>query len=308
MNGIHHVTAIAGDPQQNVDFYAGVLGLRLVKRTVNFDDPLTYHLYYGTETGAPGTILTFFAWPDARARARWHRAGECHCPRRSRRFAALVAGAFPRARRVAGSPLATASRKKCCPFAIPMASRWSWSRPRFPIPPRLGGRPGAGACAIRGVHAVAAHEEGYERTAHLLSETLRFREVAREGNRFRYACEEGRVISIFSARRMPRRPLRGRHRASYRLARAERRGAGRLAPDAGQRGVNVSPVMDRQYFHSIYFREPGGVLLEVATDAPGFTVDEPSDALGAALRLPPWLERSRAQIEAGLPPSNIAVP
>ena len=186
------MTAIAGDPQQNVDFYAGTLGLRLVKRTVNFDDPLTYHLYYGTETGAPGTILTFFAWPRVRCRGR-SGAGQVNTT-----ALAVPGGSLPwwqerfRERQVPHDLPLRRFDEEVLPFRDPDGMALELVAPALPDPrPAWSRGPVPEACAIRGVHAVAAHEEGYERTAHLLAETLRFREVAREGNRFRYGCEEG---------------------------------------------------------------------------------------------------------------------
>lgn len=303
--GLHHVTAIAGDAQTNLNFYAGVLGLQLVKRTVNFDDPGTYHFYYGTEFGAPGTILTFFAWPGARAGAVG--TGQVNATAFS-----VPAGSLDwwtqrfRTYRVAfnDTPLQRFGEEVLrfkdfdgLELELVMSAqpdpREPWSDGRVPA-----------EFAIRGLHAVTAHEEGYERSARLLTDLLGFSKVASEGNRFRYAAGSGGSGEFIDLLCTPDAPL-------------ARSGAGtihhvawRAADDAQQiawrekivnAGSNVSPVLDRQYFHSIYFREPGGVLFEIATDAPGFATDESPGELGAHLKLPPWLEPVRAQIEANLP-------
>jgi len=309
--GIHHVTAIAGDPQRNLDFYTGLLGLRLVKLTVNYDDPGTYHLYYGDATGRPGTILTFFTWPDA-----------------------------PRGRLGTGQTAATA-------LAIPRASLGYWVERlvqhgvahegptvrfgtldeetiSFRDPdglalelvaaPRAEERPGweGGSVpaehAIRGVHGVTLWEERPERTAALLTETLGFRRVAEEGGLVRYAAGAGGPGTFVDVRDAGN-PRRGSvavgtvHHVAYRTPTDEGQRAW-LADLAGH-GAHVSPIMDRQYFHSIYFREPGGVLFEIATDLPGFATDEPTERLGTGLRLPAWLESHRAELEAALPPARL---
>ena len=305
VNGIHHVTAIAGDAQGNVDFYAGVLGLRLVKRTVNFDDPLTYHLYYGTEVGAPGTILTFFAWPNAYG-------GRVGSGQVNATALAVPEGALGwwqerfKSKRVAHDLPLKRFGEEVLPFqdgdgmqlelvATKDDHRTAW---------KGGGVPEE--YAIRGVHSVTAHEEGYEMTANLLTDTLRFAQVGQEGNRFRYkasgAGENYGMIDLLCTPDGPR--SRGGagtvHHIAWRVANDMEQVAWRKTLVSA--GMNVSPVLDRQYFHSIYFREPGGVLFEIATDEPGFATDEAKEKLGEALKLPPWLEGARVQIEAGLEP------
>jgi catechol 2,3-dioxygenase-like lactoylglutathione lyase family enzyme len=304
ISGIHHVTAIAGDAQENANFYVGVLGLRLVKRTVNFDDPLTYHLYYGTEIGAPGTILTFFAWPHAyrgRVGSGQVNATALAVPKGSlgwwdERFKTL---------RVRRDPPLKRFGEEVLPFQDADGMQLELVAAEDGRPAWNGGGVPETA-AIRGVHAVTAHEEGYQMTAELLTGTLKFSLVAQEGNRFRYkAGEGGGMIDLLCTPDGPR----------------SRGGAGTVhhiawrAPDDAEQlawrktlvaaGMNVSPVLDRQYFHSIYFREPGGVLFEIATDSPGFATDEPKETLGQTLMLPPWLEEAREQIEAGLEPITI---
>ena len=301
VNGIHHVTAIAGNAQGNVNFYAGALGLRLVKRTVNFDDPLTYHLYYGTELGSPGTILTFFAWPNAyrgRIGSGQVNATALAVPKGSlgwwqERFKSLWVTHFQPVKRFGDEVLPFRD-----PDGLPLElvavddGRPPWKEGRIPV-----------EAAVRGVHGVTAHEEGYETTAELLTETLLFSVVGQEGNRFRYKSgESGGLIDLLCTPDAPR--ARGGAGTVHHIAFRVPTDADQLAwrKTLVSAGMNVSPVLDRQYFHSIYFREPGGVLFEIATDTPGFAADEPKQSLGEALKLPPWLEGAREQIAAGLEP------
>ena len=305
--GIHHVTAMAGDPQANVDFYTGVLGLRLVKKTVNFDDPGTYHLYYGDEVGHPGTILTFFPWPLAR-------------------------------RGVQGAGQATVTS-----FSVPEGSLGYWTerlsrlgvtsdgtRRRFeeevltlldPDGLRLelvarggdersgwAGGPVPEEHAVRGFDGVTLTEWNLDGTENVLAGTLGFRRVGEEGDRVRFEAGSGgggtRVDVLASPAAARGHVSAGTvHHVAFRAADDADQLAWREAV-AGS-GLYVTPVLDREYFHSIYFREPGGVLFEIATDPPGFTRDEPVESLGSALKLPPWLEASRSRIEAALPPIGI---
>jgi len=302
VNGIHHVTAIAGDAQANVDFYAGVLGLRLVKRTVNFDDPLSYHLYYGTEMGAPGTILTFFAWPNAyggQVGSGQVNATALSVPEdalgwwRERFKTMQVAHDLPLKR--FGEEVLSFQDNDGMRLELVAAND---DRPAW----KGGGVPEE--VAIRGVHGVTAHEEGYERTAALLTETLRFAQVGQEGNRFRFRAAGGDygMIDVVCTPDGPR--SRGGAGAVHHIAWRTPSDLDQLSwrKTLASAGMNVSTVLDRQYFHSIYFREPSGVLFEIATDGPGFATDEPKEKLGESLKLPPWLEGAREQIEAGLEP------
>lgn len=303
-SGLHHVTAIASDAQTNIDFYAGVLGLRLVKRTVNFDDPGSYHFYFGTELGAPGTILTFFAWPGA-----FHGAegtGQVHAT-----ALAVPAGSLEwwaarfRNFRVPFRDPARRLGEEVLSFRDRDGLELELVAPAQPDPREPwsgGGVPES--CAIRGLHAVSAQEEGYEKTARLLADTLSFSQTASEGNRFRYAADAGgpgEYLDLLCAPDAP--PARGGAGTVHHIAWRAADDAVQLAwrqkiADAGR---NVSPVLDRQYFRSIYFREPGGVLFEIATDGPGFATDEAPADLGKKLQLPPWLEPMREQIESNLP-------
>jgi glyoxalase family protein len=312
--GIHHVTAIAGDPQQNADFYVGLLGLRLVKRSVNQDDPGTFHLFYADAAGHPGTDLTFFPWPGGSPGI--DGAGQ----------ALSVAFAIPHSaaeywrRRLssAGVGLGGAQARfdeEVIAFRDPHGLRlelvagpdtddrslWTpWED--GPVPPEF---------AIRGIHAVTAIESRAEPSAAFLTETLGFRLIAEAGERLRYQVGDGGTGAVLDVLVRPDE-RRGRvavgtvHHVAWRT------------PDAGEqegwreriaaRGVGVTPVIDRFWFRSIYFREPGGVLFEIATDGPGFAVDERMGELGSRLILPPWLEPRRKEIEMVLPPLRVPQP
>lgn len=303
--GIHHVTAICGDPQTNVDFYAGLLGLRLVKRTVNFDDPSTYHLYYGDGVGTPGTILTFFPWPGTGP-------GRLGTGQVTATSFAIPAGsiAFWQKRladaRVAVKGPVTRFGDEVLSFSDPDGLRIELITSERIDPGRAyhdGGVPPE--FAIHGFHGATLTEEGFQHTSALITETLGFQAAGQEGNRFRFIAGDGGPASIVDILVAPDELLGRVARGSVHHI------AWRTANDAEQvewleqlakLGYNVSPVMDRKYFHSIYFREPGGVLFEIATDAPGFAVDESPEQLGSKLVLPPWLEKSRKQIESVLPP------
>ena len=309
ITGIHHITAIASEPQRNLDFYVGLLGLRLVKRTINFDDPGTYHFYFGDAGGTPGTILTFFPWPGAR---RGHRG-----------VGQIEAIAFAIA---PDSVRYWLDRLKEQHVAAEKATvRFGEEVIRFTDPDGLlleliaSGSPGKveswstgpvpAEHSLRGFHGVSAALEGYERTAKLLTETFGYYLVQESGNRFRFVASSdanpGRTIDLLC---MPD------GRAGNVAAGSVHHIAFRAKNDAEQLqwreslvelGYNVTPVMDRTYFHSIYFREPGGILFEIATDPPGFSLDETVEELGSKLRLPPWLESARAQIEEVLPPIKV---
>lgn len=307
-SGLHHVSAIAGDPQANIDFCESVLGLRLVKRTVNFDAPDTYHLYYGDRDGRPGTILTYFPWTN------------------------ILFRGTAAARRGTGQVVATA-------FAVAPGSVEFWvdrlarMAVDFDVDERLGeevigvldpdgiqleivavadsaehtshpSRDIPAEHAIRGLAGVAISLVDMERTAALLTELLGFRLVAEERSRYRFETGEtgpGRRIDLLNEPDL--QPGIGGvgavHHIALRADNDEQHHEWRLLLlDAG---YDVSPILDRQYFRSIYFREHGGVLFEIATDGPGFEVDEPQASLGERLTLPPWLEPRRESIEARLP-------
>ncbi len=306
--GIHHITAIAGEPEQNILFYNRLLSLRLVKITVNFDDPTSYHLYYGDGQGHPGTILTFFMWPGALR----GRIGNSQLTATS--FAVpLGAGQYWRERFRANGVKYESPQERfgevVIPFADPDGLRLEL------IETRRGDdtHPWSGSevtpdVAIRGFHSATLSETGYERTAALLSDSMGLRLAGNEQNRFRYevtGAGPGKNIDLVCAP--------GGAHGNIAVGTVHHI-AWRTQDDAEQRewlgelrrlGYDLSPVMDRIYFHSIYYREPGSVLFEIATDPPGFTVDEPLEQLGTTLKLPPWFESHRAEIEASLPEISI---
>ncbi|HZG89471.1 MAG TPA: ring-cleaving dioxygenase [Pseudonocardia sp.] len=305
-SGLHHVTAIAADPQENVDFYTRVLGLRLVKQTVNFDAPDTYHLYYGDAAGSPSTILTFFPWkgvPPGRNGAGLTTATAFGVPPGSigwwqRRLAELQVDADAPVDRD-GTEVLTLRDPHGLVIdlvAAPGDTRSGWDG--------AGGVPSEHA--VRGLHSVTLSERQLEPTQRMLSELLGMQLDVESGDRVRYAMggagdrTAGALVDVAAETRRNGLQAGGTvHHVAFR------------APDGPTQlrwrqelldaGVQVTEVLDRQYFTSIYFREPGGVLFEIATDQPGFAVDEPLLSLGRSLKLPPWLEPSREQIAAALP-------
>jgi glyoxalase family protein len=307
LSGIHHITAIAGDPQRNLDFYTGVLGLRLVKLTVNFDDPGTYHFYYGDGLGRPGTILTFFPFAGARPGRRG--TGQLantafsvpadSLPYWAERLASHGVAVDRAAPRLGEEALSFADPDG---LALELVATGGDDRPGWPegaVPAKH---------AIRGLHGGTIWVADPAPSARLLIETLGFRLAGEEGARTRYAVGgggPGAVIDIVSRPDLsPGVVSAGTvHHIAWRTPDDDQQRLW-LAQLAGA-GLHVTPVQDRQYFHSIYFREPGGVLYEIATDPPGFATDEPVDGLGAALKLPPWLESRRAAIERILPPLRL---
>jgi glyoxalase family protein len=305
--GIHHITAIAGDPQANLDFYSGLLGLRLVKLTVNFDDPGTYHLYYGDGVGHPGTILTFFPWPHA-PKGR-HGTGQVTHTAFAVPAAALDYWTDRLHRRAVGfTKSADRFGEKVITFPDPDGLTIELL---FTASVNVGRAYQAGPVpvesAIHGFHSATLSEEGYQRTAELV-ETLGFKLAAEDGSRFRYAIgagEAGAMIDILCAPEEPRGSvLVGTvHHIAFRTRDDDQQLE--WLKEITRRGYNTSPVMDREYFHSIYFREPGGILFEIATDPPGFTINESTETLGSKLVLPPWLEPRRGQLEAVLPPLRL---
>ena len=303
ITGIHHLTAIAGDPQINVDFYAGALGLRLVKKTVNFDDPGTYHLYYGDGLGRPGTILTFFPWPGANP-------GRVGIGQVTETALGVPIGSldFWRERlTVKGVEFAEAGAG-VLRFADPDGLRLTLEEGDYP-----GDGSGSGTVppenAVRGIVGVVLAVRDAAPTVNLLTEVMGFHTV-RDGV---YEAKPGAAFARVAVVDVPlianspqARALNGAgtvHHVAF-----------RVPDDATQEewrekleslGFHVSPVMDRNYFHSIYYREPGGVLFELATDPPGFTADESLEELGHNLRLPPQYEKFRKELEERLTPLTL---
>ncbi|MDZ7716274.1 MAG: ring-cleaving dioxygenase [Balneolaceae bacterium] len=299
--GIHHITAVAGDPQQNLDFYSGLLGLRLVKKTVNFDDPSVYHLYYGDASGSPGSILTFFPWTQLQQ-------GE---PDRGQAIAISFSiptdsisfwtdyfnkkdirymDPFERfGKKVIGLQDPDGLHLEL--IADPAADKADgWNN--GPVPAEH---------TIRGFHGVTLAEDNYQSTGQLLIESLGFEEVDQEHDRILYRSDSqfGSTVEIIDNAQLDGRPGKGTvHHVAFRAKDKDEQLA--IRKDLVDIGYHVTDVKDRQYFESIYFHEPGGVLFEVATDPPGFTTDESLDSLGQKLQLPPWLESKRDLIEADL--------
>ena len=303
LTGLHHVTAIAGDAQTNIDFYAGVLGLRLVKQTVNFDDPQSYHLYYGDGVGNPGTLLTFFAWPNGRrgkpglgqvtavALSISPDSLDFWRERLTSHGVALREAETRFGETVLGFHDPDGLRLELAPTVNDTRPGWTHG----PVPAEH---------AVKGIHAVTLPERSADRTVALLTETLGFKVIMTDGIGTRYGLGENPITFadvVFAP-----------NLASGQIAVGTIHHVAWRTPDDAQQndwlktisdlGYGISPVMNRDYFHSIYFREPGGILFEIATDPPGFAIDESLETLGHALQLPPQYEPMRAQIEANLLP------
>ena len=328
--GIHHVTAITSDPQRNIDFYANYLGLRFVKLTVNQDDPTSYHLYYGDELGRPGTILTFFHWPDA--------------PKGRRGTSEVIAISFLIPENSINYWIDRLKSKQT-EFRGPY-KRFDDSEQVITLHDPDGlelelvahksaeGRsaniwkegPIRIEHAIRGFYSVTLSEEGYERTASVLTDELGFIPTREDGGRFRYeiATTTAETSAVTQGEEQQEiEEIRGGGRANivdvlclpYTQQAVIGIGsvhhvAWRTPTDEQQKilrhnivraGLNATPVIDRFYFHSVYFREPGGILFEIATNPPGFAIDEKAENLGTRLVLPPWLESMRKDLEKVLP-------
>ena len=308
INGIHHITALASDPQQNVDFYTGVLGLRLVKRTVNFDAPDVYHLYYGDGIGRPGTILTFFPFPDA---ARGKRGtGEITAisfsvPKSSIEF--WVHRLSSHGIHIDGPT--THFNDELISFLDPdgmmielVFEDWSSDERRWP------GNPIGPEYAIQRIHGSTMQLRAKEQTDRMLIHTLGFKHVSQSGSGFRYSIGEGVSKAFLDLLINPGLPYARQSAGSVHHI------AWSIENDESQRewrqniinaGLEVTEILDRKYFHSIYFREPGGVLFEIATNTPGFTVDESFEQLGSRLILPQRFEQQRAKLERLLPPLEL---
>ncbi len=316
IRGIHHVTAIASDPQRNLDFYAGMLGLRLVKRTVNFDDPQTYHFYYGDDVGHPGSILTFFPWPGARR----GRQGTGQVAVTS--FAVLPAalgfwierllrhgvkydGPARRGPSGADSEAVIAFKDHDGLMLEIVAHAGAEARPAWGDAPGI-----ARENAIHGFHGVTLWVDDGEPTEKVLLDTLGFRPVREERGTRRFEAGDGGPGTFVDVRSI------GGFVQGAGGAGTVHHVAWSVADDATQlavrervvdAGLHPTPVIDRNYFHSVYFREPGGVLYELATNPPGFAIDEPTERLGGRLMLPPQYEPHRAEIEAVLPRIHLPI-
>ena len=305
LHGIHHLTAIASNPAANATFYTEVLGLRLVKKTVNFDDPSTYHLYYGDDAGTPGTILTFFPWPNARrgtpgvgqvtAFAFQVPTGSLEFWRKHLRGAGLLIA--DQGTRFGENFIAVQDPDEFVIEFIETAEAAAIAPARGATIP--------GEHALKGFHGATLSLEAQEQTGTVLTALMGAQLAGSEGNRFRYFLGDGPSRARVDLLCLPAgRSGTGGTGIVHHIAWRTPDDASELAARAElvTGGLNVSPVIDRNYFHSIYYREPGGVLFEIATDPPGFAVDEPPGTLGSKLMLPEWLEPHRPVLEATLPP------
>ena len=302
--GLHHITAIAGNARRNQDFYTRVLGLRLVKKTVNFDDPGTYHFYFGNETGTPGTILTFFPWENiGPGRTGTGMATEIgySVPKDSLEF---WKERFTR-EGIKHGEISQRLGEQYLPFQDPDGlnldlivssiddNRTPWTTDEI-----------SAQYAVRGFHSVTLTLRSIKPTATILTEIFGYQPSQQEGSRYRYstdAIENASIVDLVEA------PSEAQ---GYNAAGTNHHVAFRVKDDnilmeyrekIAKKGLHITPKVDRDYFFSLYFREPGGVLFELATDNPGFTRDETVNELGTHLKLPQRYESSRAKIEAVLP-------
>ncbi|WP_037287608.1 ring-cleaving dioxygenase [Saccharibacillus sacchari] len=305
--GIHHITAFAGDPQANVDFYAGVLGLRMVKKTINFDAPDVYHLYFGNEEGAPGTVITFFPFPGARrGRIGGGQVGfttyvipqgsSAFWKERLHSFGISVVEAdrfgehYLQFKDNEGLQLELVER------AEGAASTWSFAG----VPAEM---------AIKGFGGAVLYSVNPQRTAFVLESVMGMEKIGEFAGftRFRATGDLGNLIDLpMTAVPHGAGGAGTVHHIAWRAKDFEEHEMWRSAVNGG--GFQPTPVIDRQYFHAVYFREEGGILFEIATDPPGFAVDEEMDALGEQLMLPAWYEERRPQIEQGLLPITVRDP
>jgi len=302
--GLHHVTAIADNAQRNYNFYTQVLGQRMVKKTVNFDDPGTYHFYYGNEKGEPGTILTFFPWEGVgRGIAGTGMATEISYAINpdsldfwTDRFKNLKVTSGERIERFGETYLPFSDHDGLQLSLVSIQetdSRKGWETTDI-----------NGKDATKGFYNVTLTLQIMDETAELLTDIFGYKQISQEGSRFRFKTESIPTASIIDILELPN-GKRGRnsagtnHHIAFRVPDEETQMAFR--EKLFERGLNVTHQIDRDYFFSVYFREPGGVLFEIATDNPGFTVDEPLGQLGTHLKLPKQYEPMRGKIEASLP-------
>jgi len=304
--GLHHVTAIASNPQRNLDFYTELLGLRLIKRTINFDDPGTYHFYFGDDVGSPGTILTFFPWPHATRGIKG--TGETSATAFSVEPDSLEF--WENRLTKAGLRVDQAGLR----FDDPVLAFDDLDGMRLELVGQshaAGHKPNRSTDvpanhSIHGFFGVTLCTTGLDKTAAVL-EKMSFTQTGVEGSRYRFGAPGQALGNQIDVVVQPK-VARGRLGAG-----SVHHIAFRVPDDAAQLewkeeletfSLDITPVLDRTYFHSIYFREPGGVLFEIATDPPGFSFDESVETLGETLKLPPWLEPRREVIERTLPPIN----
>ncbi len=306
IQGIHHITAIAGDAKRNFDFYTKVLGLRFIKKTVNFDDPQTYHFYFGDEQGTPGSILTFFPWGD-RIRKGSRGAG----------MATEIGYAVPEGslgfwmdrfekNGISYTQPETRFGQKLISFLDPDGLKLEL----IETPDSDDRKPYETAevkatAATKGFFNTTLTLNSIKATAKILTDVFGYSLAAQEGNRYRYITEAHPTANVIDLIELPTEPHGiGAGGTIHHIAFRVKDDATQMAfhDKIQQLGLSITPQIDRNYFHSLYFREPGGVLFEIATDNPGFTVDEPLETLGTHLKLPAQYESMREAIEKHLVP------
>jgi len=301
--GLHHITAIAGDAKRNFDFYTKVLGLRFIKRTVNFDDPKTYHFYFGDTTGSAGTILTFFPWgqvitPGRRGAGMATEIGYS-VPKGSLDF---WIKRFEQYNVIYNKPAEKFGEKYLTfldPDGLKLELTENGSDDRQPwVTNEV-----TAENATRGFHHITLTLNSIEATAAILTGIFGYTLIATEGNRYRYATTavpNAAIVDLVALADEKRGYTAGGtiHHVAFRVKNDEV--LMQFREKVMAYGLEITPQIDRNYFHSLYFREPGGVLFEIATDNPGFTVDEPLEELGKSLKLPAQYERRRDEIEEHL--------
>jgi glyoxalase family protein len=297
LEGLHHVTAITGDAPANVDFYARLMGLRLVKKTVNFDQPDVYHLYFGDEQGTPGSILTFFEFPGA-ARGR---PGDGMVHTVQWRVAGPEALDFWE-QRLSGEARVEERRGDVLAFGDPEGLRHELLAVAVPDEPLAARAPEVPAeHALQGFHGVRAYASRPAASGRLL-EALGFEQLDETGADWRIAGARRQATLRYDAP-PPDRGQQGAgtvHHIAWSAADDAELEA--MRGEVAEGGARPTPIIDRQYFHSVYFREPSGVLFELASRDIGFAYDEPVESLGQALKLPPRFEAHRAELERRLTP------
>src|SRR5688572_4039554 len=302
--GIHHITAIAGYAKRNYDFYTKVLGLRFIKKTVNFDDPKTYHFYFGDEVGSPGTILTFFPWegvPRGKQGSGMPTEIGYSVPDKSldfwkQRFQEYYVKVTGTGKRVGEEYIAFED-----PDGLPLTliipnaanSRKGWETDEVKAD-----------VATKGFHSITLTLTSAKETASVLTDIFGYKFSGQEGNRYRYTTDAVETASIVDLIDAPDEKRTGNaggtiHHVAFRVK--DENVLMEFRAKVLAKGLNITEKIDRNYFFSLYFREPGGVLFEIASDTPGFSIDEPVSELGKNLKLPAQYESHRKQIEAVLP-------
>lgn len=302
--GLHHITAIAGDAQRNYDFYTETLGFRLVKKTVNFDDPQTYHFYFGDEVGSPGTIITFFPWANVRQGKNGvgmvteigYSIPQDSLDFWKARFEKL---------NVRHDIISERFGEKHLAFQDPDGLRLNLIEAKQKDDRNGNETPEINAdVAIRGFHTVTLTLNNIKATAAILTEVFGYKQVEQDGNLYRYqtdAVENAALVDLLKEPQAQRGLNAGgtNHHVAFRVKDEET--LMKVREKIVARGLHITEKINRDYFFSLYFREPGGVLFEIATNNPGFATDETVETLGSSLQLPDQFESMRDQIEKGLP-------